>query len=255
MSDLKRKVFITGAGGRIGSRYARHAHERYDLHLMIEHEGQRSTVDGLGAVHVLDLADQAGMLDAMRGCDTVVHLAATPDVGASWDAVRRLNIEGTYNAMEAAVGAGCRRVICASSIHAVTGHPMGQPVGETDAGQPRTLYGVSKCFAEAMCSYLAQARGMSAMAIRIGGYNELDQLRRPSGRPRGAYVNGFIVVPDDLHRLIDHAVAAPDDVRFAVLHGTSLNQDNRLSYARTSQLTGWEPKLKVPPPPPPTDRA
>jgi len=58
------------------------------------------------------------------GLDTVVHLAADPRYEAPWDGLLKNNIEGAYRVFEAALATGCRRVVFASSTHAVLGNPL-----------------------------------------------------------------------------------------------------------------------------------
>src|SRR5207237_718422 len=107
---------------------------------------------------------------ACAGIDTVLHLAASASPSSTWDVVLNANIVGTYHAFVAAKVARCRRVIYASSIHAVSGYPADVQVHTTDPVNPGDLYGVSKCFGEAMARYMAEQEGLSAIALRIGGF-------------------------------------------------------------------------------------
>ena len=80
------------------------------------------------------------------------------------------NIKGTYNVFRAAKDAGCRRVVFASSIHAVVGYPADMPIPTDVTVRPLNMYGVSKCFGEAVAAAFAYGEGLSAIAIRIGAY-------------------------------------------------------------------------------------
>ena len=57
------------------------------------------------------------LVKAFQGMDTIIHLAGDPNADATWESLRKNNIEGTYNVFEAAKRTGARRVIFASSIH------------------------------------------------------------------------------------------------------------------------------------------
>ena len=57
----------------------------------------------------------------MAGIDCVVHLAGIP-TEAPWDDILQLNIGGRYNVFEAARRQGVKKVIFASSNHAVGFH-------------------------------------------------------------------------------------------------------------------------------------
>jgi len=72
-----------------------------------------------GADVVADVRDMAAMESALADCETVIHLAGAVAVDASWDDVYGTNIGGTYNVFESARRNGLRRIIFASSNHAV----------------------------------------------------------------------------------------------------------------------------------------
>ena len=63
----------------------------------------------------------------MEGHDILIHLAANPSQSAEWDSVVGPNIEGTYNAYEAAVRNDLDRVVFASTNHVVNMHAVDDP--------------------------------------------------------------------------------------------------------------------------------
>lgn len=75
-------------------------------------------VEGEPEAITADLADRAALREAVRGVDAVIHLAGI-SLEASFDKILKANIEGTYNLYEAAREEGVRRVVSASSNHAV----------------------------------------------------------------------------------------------------------------------------------------
>src|SRR5579884_4151159 len=133
----RRHVLVTGAAGRIGSYFAEHSHDRYELRLMVR--GDEEGIDRIrpyGEVVTADLSDLAALKTACAGIDTVVHMAGDPDPSATWNDLLDANIIGTYNIFVAAKAAGCRRVIHASSIHAVSGYPPDVQVRTNDPVNP-----------------------------------------------------------------------------------------------------------------------
>jgi NAD+ dependent glucose-6-phosphate dehydrogenase len=70
----------------------------------------------------MDMTDYAAVLRAMQGMEAVAHLSADPKPSAPWESILSNNLIGAYNAYEAAREAGVRRLIFASSNHAV-GYP------------------------------------------------------------------------------------------------------------------------------------
>jgi nucleoside-diphosphate-sugar epimerase len=121
------RILVTGAAGRIGSYFAKKSHERYQLRLMVRGNEKPESIgqlQGLGEIVTAELADLGQMKELCQGVDVVLHLAANPSPEGVWDDLVRTNITGTYNIFVAALAAGCRRVIFASSIHAVSGYAM-----------------------------------------------------------------------------------------------------------------------------------
>jgi nucleoside-diphosphate-sugar epimerase len=68
-----------------------------------------------------DVRDEAALAEAFTGADVVVHLAFVI-VGGARERTRAVNIEGTLNAFRAAVAAGVRRFVYASSVAAYGFH-------------------------------------------------------------------------------------------------------------------------------------
>ena len=107
--------------------------------------------------------------------DAVYHLAAQADVQASFTdpaATLRINVEGTFNVLEAAQRAGAKRVVAISSAD-VYGRvePASLPVEEAAAMRPVTPYGASKAAAEMVCVQAGLGRGLDV--IRARAFNHL----------------------------------------------------------------------------------
>src|SRR4051812_37134415 len=183
-SRVRRKVLVTGAAGNIGSYFAEHSHRRYDLRLMVRPQDDKPDVDAireLGEVVVAELANLERMKEICRGIDTVLHLAANPSPNTTWDSALNDNITGTYHTFVAAKAASCRRVIYASSIHAVSGYPADVQVKTSEPVNPGDLYGVSKCFGEALGRYMAEKEGVSAICLRIGAFQPHESAESEKG--------------------------------------------------------------------------
>jgi UDP-glucose 4-epimerase len=233
----KRRVLVTGAAGRIGSYFAAHAHDRYQLRLMVRPGENAAHIAAYGEVVTADLADLPRLKEICAGVDTVLHLAGNPNPSATWEPLLATNIIGTYHAFVAAKAAGCRRVIHASSIHAVSGYARDRQVKTDDPVNPGDLYGVSKAFGEALARYMAEQEGLSAIAIRIGGFQSIEAARDPS---RLAGLDAF-VSQRDLTQLITRCI---DDERlqFAIFHGLSDNAFKRLDISDARELLGYAPE-------------
>ena len=234
--DALRHVLVTGAAGNIGAYFAEHAHHKYRLRLMVLEDDDASAIESYGDVVVGDIQSLARMKAVCQGIDTVVHLAADSDPSATWSSLLPLNIVGTYNTFVAAKAAGCRRVVFASSIHAVSGHPAGRQVRTSDPVNPADLYRVTKCFGEALGRYMAEQEGLSVIAIRIGWC----QPHSAAQQERGIQMIDSWVSRRDLHQLIERSVEV-EQLQFAIIHGLSDNQFKRLDISDAQTLLGYAP--------------
>ena len=232
-----RRVLVTGAAGNIGSYFAAHAHQSYALRLMVQRTEEGTPLTPYGEVVTCDLGDLPALTQLCQGVDTVVHLAADPDPAASWMSLLPNNIVGTYHAMIAAKDAGCRRLIYASSIHAVSGYPPDLQVRGDDPVNPEDLYGVSKCFGEALGRYMAEQQHLSVIALRIGGFQPPEAMREERFEP---WLHAFIS-PDDLTHLICRCIEA-EHLTFAILHALSANRHTRLDISEARRLVGYSPQ-------------
>jgi UDP-glucose 4-epimerase len=114
-----------------------------------------------------DLETAADWSAAVRGVDTVFHLAARvhqPGEQAAGleDVYRRANADATASLAEAAVAAGARHFVFVSSVKAVGEVSRQRPLTEDDPPRPLDAYGRSKLEAERA---LAQLGGEIAVTI------------------------------------------------------------------------------------------
>jgi dihydroflavonol-4-reductase len=120
-------ALVTGGTGFVGSRVVRKllAHGE-TVRCLARSTSPRGNLDGLPVEIVSgDLQDTASLERAVRGCDTVFHVAAdyrlwSRDPGQLY----RNNVDGTRNLLNAAAEAGCRRIVYCSSVGAL-GIPKG----------------------------------------------------------------------------------------------------------------------------------
>lgn len=109
-----RTVLLTGAAGGVGT-LMRELLPPYGYRLRLF---DQRPVDGEPDAITAELADTEALRAAADGVDAIVHLAGI-SLEAPFEEILRANIEGTYRLYEAARAAGVRRVVFASSNHAV----------------------------------------------------------------------------------------------------------------------------------------
>jgi len=238
---MRRRLLVTGAAGNIGSYFAEHARDDFELRMMVQQiDEEARKLERFGEVVAADLGDMERLKELCQGIDTVVHLAGNPSPSAVWSELLEANIVGTYNMMVAAKAAGCRRVIYASSIHAVSGYPPDVQVKTSEPVNPGDLYGVSKCFGEALGRYMAEQEGLSVIALRIGAFQPLETARQEKSL---SSMDAF-VSRRDLNQLIERCIDN-ENLRFAVFHGLSDNRFKRLDISDARELVGYEPQDDV----------
>ena len=239
LADLepkRRRVLVTGAAGNIGSFFAAKTHQKYDLRLMARAQDEDcSAIQNYGEVVFCDLSDLEKLKQMCAGVDTVLHLAGDPSPNQTWDSALQNNVAGTYNLFVAAKSAACRRVIYASSIHAVSGYPKNIQVKTSEPVNPGDLYGVTKCFGEALGRYMAEQESLSVIALRIGGFQPEETAQKPSLALMDAWVS-----QRDLTQLIERCIDVKQ-LQWAVFHGLSNNVFNRLDISDARELVGYDP--------------
>jgi uronate dehydrogenase len=233
-NPARRRVLVTGACGKIGSYFARYAAERYDLRLVDRAAWDEARLGPLpGESLTADLQDSQACRMVCQGVDTVVHLAADADPQADFlGSLLGNNVLATYHLFQAAQQAGCRRVVYASSAHAVAAYPPDISIGELMPVRPTSLYGVSKCFGEALAAHYAVNEGLSAIAMRIGAYLFPDELEGQDPAQVSAYLH-----PDDFNELLVRCIEV-QGVDFAIMHAVSQIPFMRLNVQETRRLLG-----------------
>ena len=163
----------------------------------------------------------------------MIHLGGY-SVEGPWDTILNANIIGCYNLFEAARQAGVKRVVFASSNHAVGFYPRKRKIGTDVTVRPDSRYGVSKAFGEALGALYSDKHGMIVTCLRIGnvGPRPLD-VRRLS----------IWISPEDIVQLFRIGLEHPD-IRFEILYGASDNEASWWDNSRARQL-GYRPTGKA----------
>ncbi|CAF1171683.1 unnamed protein product [Adineta steineri] len=234
-NNPSRLVLITGAGGKIGSYFAAHANKVHPSH-------QPKNIELLephGEVVEAELEDVKALEQVCKGVHTVLHLAAQTSAEATWDQLYAPNIHGVYNIFLAAKRASVKRVIFASSLRAVCGNPKGTQAKTHEFPNPGDLYGVTKCFGEALARYMGEQEGVSAIAVRVGSFKPHFAAQDES--KHGAMMDAWLSERDAC-QLFERCIDAPETIRFAIVHGLSNNTFNCMDIQSTKDLLGYKPQ-------------
>ncbi|MBP6821668.1 MAG: NAD-dependent epimerase/dehydratase family protein [Acidobacteria bacterium] len=142
-------AFVTGATGCIGSALTfRLANEGWRVVALVRNRSRAGHLPKSVEIVEAGLADCERITEAMRGCQTVFHLAAKVHAaqGTLPEEFVRDNVSGTRNVVAAAIENQIERFIFFSTV-AVYGESNETP-DENTAPKPTTDYGVSKLEAE-----------------------------------------------------------------------------------------------------------
>ncbi|WP_327247041.1 NAD-dependent epimerase/dehydratase family protein [Streptomyces sp. NBC_01320] len=225
-----RTVLLTGAAGGLGT-LMRGLLPAYGYELRLF---DVAPIEGAPDAITADLGDEEALREAVRGVDAIIHLAGI-SLESSFDKILRANIEGTYNLYEAAREEGVRRIVFASSNHAIGYHPRplpGDPLIPIDTPRrPDTLYGLSKSFGEDLAQLYWDKHAMETVSVRIGScFMEPTSVRMLS----------VWMSPGDGARLL-HAALTAEEVGHTVVYGSSDN--TRLWWdLTTARSLGYEPQ-------------
>ena len=159
------RLLITGAAGNLGS-VLRKGLAPLATTIRLTDRGNMGEAAANEEIKVCELGDFDGIMKVVEGCDAVVHFGAAP-VERPWEEILESSIKGGYNVYEAARRHGIKRVVYASSIHAV-GYVRREDGADTHTGhRPDTLYGVSKCFVEDLAKMYFDKFGIESALLRI----------------------------------------------------------------------------------------
>jgi uronate dehydrogenase len=224
-----RKVLLTGASGGIGTRLRKLLRPLYPELILSDLKTPADLLPGETFVPA-DLADFSAVRRAVEGVEGIVHLGGH-SVEGPWDTILNANIIGTYHLFEAAHQAGVKRVVFASSNHAVGFYPRAKTIDANVMVRPDSRYGVSKAFGEALAAFYAFKHGIGSFCIRIGNMDDrpIDQRRL-----------SIWLSPDDLVALIRIGLEMPGLVH-EIVYGMSENARAWWNNKRAHEL-GYRPR-------------
>jgi uronate dehydrogenase len=161
-----RRLLLTGAAGGLGRMLRPYLRELTDV-LRVSDKADCGAAQAGEEVVIADLADRPAVHAMMRDVDAVLHFGGI-SLEAPFDELLQANFLGLYNLYEAVHRQGVRRVIYASSNHAIGYYRQSEVIDADRPLRPDSLYGVSKCFGEALSRYYFDRFGIECVCLRIG---------------------------------------------------------------------------------------
>jgi uronate dehydrogenase len=208
---LYEKLLVTGAAGKL----ARHLRPALQPLARSVRLTDIAPIDGAGGweeVHLADLADLEAMHAVMEGVEAVIHFGGLIRE-APFPDILRTNMLGTHNVWEAALAAKAKRVVYASSCHAVGMYRRDERLDAKSLQRPDGYYGLSKAFGEDVARMYYDRHGIEAACLRIGSCFE---------EPTGERMLATWLSRDDMSRLVTACLRAPY-LGYAIVYGMSAN--------------------------------
>lgn len=171
MSAEASRILVTGGSGAVG---------RYVVDELLQHGYQVGVLDLVAPhraepqFHPVDVLDLPAVTRALQGYHAVVHVAGIAHpLNDPAKRVFDVNVNGTFNMLEAASQHGIDRFVMTSSestlglafaTHAMA--PLYVPVDEQHPGRPQDPYGLSKLVCEQICQSYSARYGMQTICLR-----------------------------------------------------------------------------------------
>lgn len=221
------RVLLTGAAGNLGRELRTRLAGRFPV-LRLSDIADMAPAGPGEEVVPCDLSDAAAVAELCRDVDAILHFGGQ-STEAGWDKVLPANIIGAVNLWEGARLAGVRRIVFASSNHAIGMHRRSTMIDHRTMAAPDGRYGLSKAFGEDLAALYAYKHGISAFCIRIGS-----SFTEPADARQLSTWMSF----DDLGRMVEVALAA--DYTYEIVYGVSDNSRSWWDNSNAERL-GYRP--------------
>ena len=225
------KILITGGSGLIGTILNKHLKDKFELiNLDIKKPEEHSENTIIGDMNSLD-----DVINVSKSVQTIIHLGAVINVDSDWNLVLKNNIESTRNIYESAKINKVKKVIFASSNHAVGLFENDSPYKQIVSGEyndldpkeikkinkevpirPDSYYGISKAYGEAIGRFYYETFNIKSVNLRIGTVLRTDDPSK-SIRHFATWLSHR-----DISQLVEKSII--HNVEFEIFYGVSNNK-------------------------------
>ena len=242
-------VLVTGASGLIGGIL----NEKLTEHNLFGVDIKECDYKNFEMSNILD-SKKLETIMSKNKIDTVVHLAGNASVSANWESLSLNNFTGTENVFNACKETDVKKIIFASSNHAVGLFENDTPYKEIISGKykdisknyklisphcevrPDSLYGVSKAFGENLGRFYYENYNIKVACLRIGSV-------LPDNNPKVKNSNRFFSTwcsHDDIAGLIDACIKS-NKIRYDIFYGVSDNDWKIWDITNIEKILSFKP--------------
>ena len=164
------KIFVTGATGKVGSRFASYLLKQgHAARILVRNPERAAALKEQGAdIIVGDLLDNENLTEAIRGVDAVVHIAAQFRGGVSDEVAQAVNLDATIKLAKTALAVGVTRFVFTSTAHVYANLQLNRPGREDDILiTPTTTYPKTKRASEEALLNLYHEQGLDLRILRL----------------------------------------------------------------------------------------
>lgn len=230
-----KKILITGGFGKIAKHFVKNLNHKYEITVVDIRTDDVTFPDNV-RIEKANLIDFELCSKLCQGMDIVIHMAAIVDPTSDSNEILDVNMKTTRNIFKATVEAKCERLIFASSAQTIEGYSTDIQVNKDMMVKPKNLYGVSKCFGEALAAYYAANDEISVICLRIGAYEFPKDFKAMNARDLSAFIH-----PDDFNQLLTGCIET-ENIKHEVLNVISDNRHKRLNIVEAKEKVGYKPK-------------
>lgn len=164
------KIFVTGATGKVGSRFVPYLLKQgHTVRILVRNPERASTLKEQGAEVIAgDLLDNEHLTEAIRGVEAVVHIAAQFKGGVSEEVAQAVNLDATIKLAKATLEVGITRFVFTSTSNVYANIQIDRPCREDDVFTPPTaVYPRTKLASEEALLTLHREQGLDVRILRL----------------------------------------------------------------------------------------
>ena len=226
---MNKKILVTGASGHLGGMLF-NSLAVIGYTNLIGTDLKKKNIRKNQKFILSNLKNFKKIVKMTKGVHAIVHFGAIP-IEDTHQNILQNNIIGTYNLFEAARINKVKRIIFASSNHAIGFHRRTTRLNELSIQRPDSHYGLSKVFGENLSRLYADKFNIKSMCIRIGSCLKVPADRR--------HISTWISY-EDLTQLVNIGIKHKS-IHHEIVYGASKNKKTWWDNTKAHNL-GYRPK-------------